>query len=182
MTYLLVALVVWLAPEPTPTAPAGPSLPTLPGLAPPPGGVPGWVLILGYVIAALGTAGLGGVVVKLLDRRKDRATAQRTEVDADEVFTRVAVTLVEPLRDRLARTEQRLTDTEARHDAERAQFEVELAKLRGRVREALTEADLAVAEAHRLRRLVQQWHRAIMDPAATLEWLRSLVGPDEPAI
>lgn len=185
MTAALYALCAYLAaPEPSPApspAGAGPSLPGLPGL-PPPVGVPTWLLITLYVVAALGTLGLGGVLVKLLDRRKDRASAERTEVEADEVFTRVAVTLVEPLRDRLDKTERRLTDADARHAAERAEFERELLALRLRVREALTEADGAVSEAHRLRRLVQQWHRAIMDPAATLEWLRSLVGPDEPAI
>jgi hypothetical protein len=188
-------LLVWLLAEPAPsTSPAAPApLPSLPGLPAPLPGVPAWLTIVGYILAVLGTLGIGGVLVKLLERRKDRAAAQRTEAEADEVFSRVAITLIEPLRDRLDRTEQRLTDAIKHHEddraewerqrkAERLAFDAELAELRAKVREALTEADGAAAEAHRLRRLVQQWHRAIMDPAATIDWLRQLVGPDEPAI
>lgn len=175
--------------------PAG--VPSLPGLPTPPPGTPGWLAVTGYLFAALGMLGIGGVVVKIIDgvlgRRRAAADSERAEVEADEVFTKVAVTLVEPLRDRLDKTEQRLTEAIARHERDREAWEAQrerdrqafdqqLTGLRGRIREALAEADQAVAESHRLRLLVQKWHRAIMDPAATIDWLRQLVGPDEPAI
>lgn len=187
---LAVALAVRFAPDPS--APAGspapqaPSSP-LPGLPP---GAPAWLSWIGWALAALSTMGVGAVILRVVDGMLNR---RKLAVDTDEVMTRVAVTLVEPLRDRLDRTERRLTEAEQRHereraewhaarDAERAEFEQQADSLRGKIREALAEADGAVAEAHRLRRLVQQWHRAIMDPTATIEWLRQLVGPDEPAI
>jgi hypothetical protein len=179
MTAAILTLLGMLDPSPAPVAP---SLPGLPGVPVAPAGLPAWVVWIGYVIAALGTLGTGGVLVKLLDRRGTRANAERTEIEADEIFTKVAVTLVEPLRERLEQTEKRLTAAERRHAEERVELEREIVALRLRVREALTEADGAVAQASHVRRLVQQWHRAIMDPAATLEWLRTLVGPDEPAI
>lgn len=184
MTAALVLLTLaWLVdPAPAPTSAGTPSLPGLPGMPAAPAGVPTWLVYAGYVLALLGTLGLGGIAVKLLDRGKDRASADRTDAERDEVLTRVAVTLVEPLRARLDTTEQRLTDAIERHDRERVGYERQVGELRAKVREALAEADAAVTEAHRLRRLVQQWHRSIMDPAATIEWLRQLVGPDEPAI
>ena len=135
----------------------------LPAVATP--GTPTWVVILGAVLGLLGAGGgAASVVIKLLDRRK-------AKVDTDEVFTRVAVALVEPLRDRLEHTEQRA-----------AAADKEVDQLRQRVRDAITETDAAANEAYQLRRLVQKWHRAIMDPSATIDWLRQLVGPDEPAI
>ena len=161
-------------------APSSPLTPTIPGLnAPAPAGVPQWLVIVGYILAGLGTLGFGGVIMRLVDgalgRRKNR-------VDTDEVYTRVAVTLVEPLRDRLEQTEERLAKAETRHAEDRTAWEGEVSDLRNKVRNALTEADQAATEAHRLRLLVQRWHRSIMDPTATIEWLRQLVGPDEPAI
>ena len=179
---VLLALVLLVDPSPAPISSGGPSLPGLPGMPGGPAGAPAWLIYAGYVLAMLGTLGVGGIAVKLLDRRKDRATAQRAEAETDEVLTRVAVTLVEPLRDRLEKTETRLTDAIDRHERDRQVHEQEVVQLRGKVREALVEADAAVAEMYRLRRLVQKWHRSIMDPAATIEWLRQLVGPDEPAI
>ena len=160
-----------LAQQPSPSAPPAP---VLPGLTVP-AGAPHWLAYVGYIVAALSLLGFGAVLLRLVDgwfgRRKSRADVERAEVDADEVFTRVAITLVEPLR-------QRVEDTEARLRAANREIDAVQAKSR----EALAEADRAAAEAHQLRRLVQKWHRAIMDPAATLEWLRQLVGPDEPAI
>jgi hypothetical protein len=203
------ALWAWLAqPVPSPSgAVTGPSLPGLPSVAVP-AGTPVWLVVLGYLFVFLGALATGGVLVKLVDarltRRRVAAEAERTEVEADEVLTRVAVTLVEPLRDRVEKTERRLAEALARHERERAAweeryererrqweerrqvereaFEAEVDGLRAKVREALVEADGAATEAHRLRRLVQQWHRAIMDPSATIEWLRQLVGPDEPSM
>jgi hypothetical protein len=197
-------VLLWLA-QPSPGPTSGPTLPGLPGAVPP--GTPAWLVVLGYVLTFAGLLASGGVLVKLIDsrltRRRVAAEAERTEVEADEVLTRVAVTLVEPLRDRVEKTERRLAEAIARHErdraaweeryererqqweqrraAERDEFEREIDGLRAKVREALHEADGAATEAHRLRRLVQQWHRAIMDPSATIEWLRQLVGPDEPS-
>lgn len=128
-------------------------------------GTPVWLLVVSGVLGLLGAGGgISAVVIKLIDRRK-------TKVDADEVFTRVAVALVEPLRSRLEHTEARAAEADRQVD-----------ELRRRTQQALAEADAAATEAHKLRRLVQRWHRAIMDPSATIEWLRQLVGPDEPAI
>jgi len=179
-----VELFLWvlrLDPQPGSGSSIVPSLPGLPNVPAAPAGVPSWLVIIGYVLAVLGTLGFGGIIVELLRRRQSNATAQRTEVEADEVFTRVAVTLVEPLRDRLAQTEQRLVEQERRHAEERAAWEAETSELRRKVREAISEADAAITQAHRVNLLAQKWHRAIMDPSATLEWLRQLVGPDEPA-
>lgn len=135
------------------------------GEAAPPVNAPLWLIVLTGVLGVLGAGGgIGAIVIKLLDRRK-------TKVDADEVFTRVAVALVEPLRARLESTEARAAEADKLVD-----------ELRRRTQQALAEADAAATEAHKLRRLVQRWHRAIMDPSATIEWLRQLVGPDEPAI
>lgn len=128
----------------------------------PPTGSPSWLVVASVVLTIVGGGGgLGALVLSLLNRR---AANRKTQVEGDEVFTRIAVTLVEPLEHRLAAADR------------------ELETLRARVREAAAEADDAVRAAHRLRLLVQQWHRAIMDPAATLEWLRQLVGPTEPTI
>jgi hypothetical protein len=141
-----------------------------------PDGAPTWLTVLGMILGVIVTGGgVGTLGVKIIDRRRGR-------IDADEVFTRVAVTLVEPLRDRLERTEKLLTAEQARGETRAQAADAALDGLRVRVREAQTEADAAYREAHRLRLLVQQWHRAIMNPAATIEWLRQLVGPDEPAI
>jgi hypothetical protein len=196
-----VTALLWLA-----QASPSPTLPGLPGVVTP-AGAPPWLVVVGYAFVLVGTLATGGVLVKIIDarltRRRVAAEAERTEVEADEVLTRVAVTLVEPLRDRVDKTERRLAETLARHERERAaweqryerdrqqweerraaereSFEREVDGLRAKVREALVEADGAATEAHRLRRLVQQWHRAIMDPSATIEWLRQLVGPDEPS-
>lgn len=199
-------MTAWLG-QPVPLPSGSSPLPGLPGVTVPPG-TPAWLVVLGYLLALIGTLATGGVLVKMIDarltRRRVSAEAERTEVEADEVLTRVAVTLVEPLRERLDRTEKRLGETLQRHErerelweqryererelweakrtAEREAFDREVDGLRAKVREALVEADGAATEAHRLRRLVQQWHRAIMDPSATIEWLRQLVGPDEPSI
>lgn len=145
-------------------------------VVPTPPGTPTWIVVLGAVLGAVTAGGgVGAVVVKFMDRR-------RTKIDADEVFTKVAVTLVEPLRDRLEQTEKLLRDEQARSAQRIAEADRQLDELRKRTRAALEEADQAYQAAHRLRRIMQQWHRAIMSPAATLEWLRTLVGPDEPAI
>lgn len=179
----LLALSVAVLRGPDPGAsPAAPSLPGLPNVPAAPAGVPSWLIIIGYVLGLVGTLGFGAIVIELLRRRVTQANAQRTEVEADEVFTRVAVTLVEPLRERLAEAEQQLRDLRARSQQREIEHDTELRELREKVREALGEADQAVTTAHRLRLLVQKWHRAIMDPSATLDWLRQLVGPDEPAI
>lgn len=200
MTALLAVLQGWYAsPAAAPSQPVAP-LPSVPVLTPGSMAVPPWLAVVGYVLAGLGTLGLGGVVVKLLERRKTRAEAGRTEAeagrteaDANEVMTRVAVTLVEPLRERLEASGQQLEEAIERNERDRAVWEernrrdreradAEIAALRAKVREALGEADGALDQAHRIRRLLQQWHRAIMDPAATIEWLRQLVGPDEPSL
>lgn len=199
--------VLLLLAQPAPAPSTGHSIPGLPGVTLQPG-TPTWLVVLGYGLSIIVALAGGGVLVRLIDawftRRRVNAEAGRAEVEADEVLTKVAVTLVEPLRERLDKTEKRLTDAltrhereravwehryeqeraqyEARRQAERDSFEREVDGLRAKVREALTEADAAATEAHRLRRLVQQWHRAIMDPTATIDWLRNLVGPDEPAI
>ncbi len=192
------ALLLFPDPPPTASGPvSGATAPTLPGLPPTPVGAPGWLTWVGWVVALLALLGAGAVLTKLVEgwltRRKVAADADRADAERDEILTKVAVTLVEPLRDRLDRTELRLTDAiaahererevwQARAERERAEFSRQVDELRAKVRDALAEADGAVGEAHRLRRLVQQWHRAIMDPAATMEWLRQLVGPDEPVI
>lgn len=175
------------APQITSPSPAASLVPVIPGVnAPAPPGVPPWLVVTGYVLALLGTVGIGGVLVRLVDgafgRRKNRAESGRTEVEAGEILTRVSVTMVEPLRDRLDEAERRIREQEKRHAEDRAAFEKEVSDLRLKVRSAMEETDAATNEAFRLRLLVQKWHRSIMDPTATLEWLRQLVGPDEPAI
>jgi hypothetical protein len=188
MTVLMgAACVVLLMRDPS-TAPTGSpaTLPGLPQVPVTPAGVPSWLAILGYVVGLFGLLGFGGIAVKIIDartgRRRTSAEGERIEREADEVMTKVAITLVEPLRDRLAQTEVRMREVEKRAAEREQEYEREIAELRARVRTALTEADNAITEAHRVRILAQRWHRSIMDPSATLEWLRVVVGPDEPPI
>lgn len=137
---------------------------------------PVWLQFAALVLTMVGAGGgLGALFLVRVNRRKVR-------IDTDEVFTRVAITLVEPLNERLAAAEQALSIERQRSAEHRAAADAEIEALRARVREARDEADEAYRAAHRLRTLVQQWHRAIMSPEATLAWLRELVGPTEPAI
>ncbi|MEV4122938.1 hypothetical protein [Micromonospora sp. NPDC049645] len=140
------------------------------------GGGPAWLQVAGLLLTLVGAGGgLGALFLVRVNRRK-------VSVDADEVFTRVAITLVEPLNERLAAAEQALSIERQRSAEHRAAADREIEALRARIREAQNEADEAYRASYRLRTLVQQWHRAIMSPQATLDWLRELVGPTEPAV
>lgn len=141
-----------------------------------PAGAPLWLVVVGMLLALVGSG--GGIGALLLVR----STRRKANVDSDEVYTRIAITLVEPLEHRLASAEQALAAEQERGRQQRAAAEAELDRVRARHREALAEVDDLISAAYRLRLLVQQWHRAIMDPAATIEWLRQLVGPTEPTL
>lgn len=110
-----------------------------------------WMNGLAVLLTAIAALGGGGSL--LLTTR----TRRKLEVDATQVMAHTAVTLVKPLEERLERAEGRATRAEQRADK--------------------AEQRLVVVEqqAYRLGMLVDRWRKAIMDPGATVEWLRDLV-------
>lgn len=114
----------------------------------------GWLAAVAAVFLAIG--GGSGIASLVLVHRQGR----KLKADASEVLTKAAVTMVEPLERRLADSERRLAESE------------------GRVELLQTALDEALADAHRVRRLYQRIQRAVMDPAATIDWVRELVGQE----
>ena len=108
--------------------------------------------LLGVVLTLVATVSGGGSL--LLVRR----TRRKLDADAAQVVSGAAVTLVKPLEERLERMEARATRAEERATS--------------------AEERLRVVEtrAHRLGLVLKSWREAIMDPAATLERLRDMVG------
>lgn len=114
---------------------------------------------LGVVLTILG--GSSGIASLLLVRR------QRSKLGADaaQVVSAAAVAMVKPLEERLSSAEDRAGRAEQRaYSAEQRAFRAE---------QTLTAVE---ADAHQLRSMLVRLQRAIMDPGATVEWLRELVG------
>jgi hypothetical protein len=101
-----------------------------------------------------GTGGVTAIAAVLLQRRKFRA-------DAADVLTDTALTLVAPLRARVAELEAETL--RARRQAEAARDE--LSQLRAAV--------------HEVTAMMHRWRAAILAPDATVEELRRIVATSE---
>lgn len=112
---------------------------------------PSWVQILLSIIGILGgTGGVGAMATVLLQRRKFNA-------EAADVLTDTALTLVQPLKLRVAELEAETVV--ARQQVEKAAREV--SELRVAVREATA--------------MIRRWRSAILAPNATIGQIRTLV-------
>jgi len=122
----------------------------------PPEAGPPWVQILLSAIGIVGgTGGIAAVATVLLQRRKFKA-------DAADVLTDTALTLVQPLKLRVAELEAETIG--ARQQVEKAAREV--SDLRAAVREATA--------------MIRRWRSAILAPDATIVQIRTLVSDSRP--
>lgn len=111
--------------------------------------------VASLIATALASGGLGVIVNALANRRKVR-------VDAADRLSDGALKWVD---------EFQADAREARHEASEARREAT---------EAHVQMRAVRAEAEWLAKQLQQLRRAIVDPSATLERLRAMVGPDYP--
>jgi alkylation response protein AidB-like acyl-CoA dehydrogenase len=122
----------------------------------PPEAGPPWVQILLSAIGIVGgTGGIAAVATVLLQRRKFKA-------DAADVLTDTALTLVQPLKLRVAELEAETVV--ARQQVEKAAREV--SDLRAAVRETTA--------------MIRRWRAAILAPDATIRQIRTLVSDSRP--
>ncbi|GIG92495.1 hypothetical protein [Plantactinospora endophytica] len=122
----------------------------------PPDSGPPWIQILLSAIGILGGGGgVASVAAVLLQRRRFRA-------DAADVLTDTALTLVQPLKVRVAELEAETIV--ARQQVEKASREV------SELRTAVGEATM----------MIRRWRMAILAPNATIGQIRSLVSDTRP--
>lgn len=136
--------------------------------APAPGGAPTWLIVLGMVLTLLGAG--GGISSVLLVRRQ----SSKLKVDSAEVLSRTSLALVGPLEHRLSETNVEL-DKVVKQAAEAKATAAAATTALARVEQ---EADGLREETRLLRLIIQRWRRAIMDPSASVDQLRELVGGD----
>lgn len=116
---------------------------------------PSWLPVLGIIATLLG--GGGGITALLLVRRQGR----RLNADTADVLSKTAITLVQPLEQRLISAETRAAGAERRADTaeERADAADHNLRLIG------YQLDGMRRDVERLQRLLRQTRQIVMDPA-----------------
>jgi len=118
---------------------------------------PIWVQTLMTTVAVLGgTGGIAAVATVLTQRRKFKA-------DTADVLTDTALTLIDPLRARVA------------------DLEAETARARQQAIAANNEISELRAAVHEMTMVIRRWRAAILTPDVTIEELRRIVASSDPS-
>ncbi|MGW0432868.1 hypothetical protein ACWDV4_10025 [Micromonospora sp. NPDC003197] len=126
------------------------------GLEPAPSG-PIWVQTLMTTVAVLGgTGGIAAMATVLSQRRRFKA-------DTADVLTDTALTLIDPLRARVA------------------DLEAETARARQQVIAANNEISELRVAVYEMTMVIRRWRAAILTPDVTIEELRRIVASNDPS-